>query len=215
MSSGFNTDVRAGERVFHVQTEDRGPAHFVIDTAVYLAGRVVLRRSADYTDFAASSDFTPESLRRRVEDQHRKLIEELRAGTLDAQIATGSAPARPEPGSPPARPIKVQLLNPTSWLSAGHVLLDVEILRRDDNSPPAAARVEAVIEGALEETRHSAECDAQGRVRIQFPLPPLGKGDLTLVIQGRADSSADEIRFVMRSRAKSAPSDSEPAGAMP
>jgi hypothetical protein len=94
-------------------------------------------------------------------------------------------------------------------------LLDVEILRRDDNSPPAAARVEAVIEGALEETRHSAECDAQGRVRIQFPLPPLGKGDLTLVIQGRADSSADEIRFVMRSRAKSAPSDSEPAGAMP
>ncbi len=103
MSSGFNTDVRAGERVFHVQTEDRGPAHFVIDTAVYLAGRVVLRRSADYTDFAASSDFTPESLRRRVEDQHRKLIEELRAGITRRANCHGQRPG-PSRAREPARP---------------------------------------------------------------------------------------------------------------
>ena len=32
MSSGFNTDIKVGEQVFHVQTEDRGPAHPVIDT---------------------------------------------------------------------------------------------------------------------------------------------------------------------------------------
>jgi len=34
MSSGFNTDIKVGEQVFHVQTEDRGPAHPIIDTAV-------------------------------------------------------------------------------------------------------------------------------------------------------------------------------------
>lgn len=215
MSSGFNTDVRAGERVFHVQTEDRGPAHFVIDTAVYLTGRVVLRRSTDYTEFAASSDFTPDSLRRRVEDQHRGVIEELRAGSLDAQMAAGSAQTRLKPESKPDNGIKVQLLNPGSWLSAGNVSLDVEILRRADNCPPVGARVEALIEGAIEETRHAADCDERGRVKIQFPLPPLGKGDLALVIQARADSSADEIRFVMRSCAKTAPSGSEPAGAAP
>jgi hypothetical protein len=48
MSSGFNTDVQVGEQLFHVQTEDRGPNPYVIDTAVYRSGRVLLRRSTDY-----------------------------------------------------------------------------------------------------------------------------------------------------------------------
>ena len=144
MSSGFNTDVRTGERVFHVQTEDRGPAHFAIDTAVYLTGRVVLRRSTDYTEFETSPDFTPDSLRRRVEDQHRRVVEELRAGALDAQITAGSAQTRPKPESKPDNGIKVQLLNPGSWLSAGNVSLDVEILRRADNCPPTGDRKSVV-----------------------------------------------------------------------
>ena len=48
MSSGFNTDVRVGDQVFHVQTEDRGPSHPVIDTTVYQNGRVLHRRSSNY-----------------------------------------------------------------------------------------------------------------------------------------------------------------------
>jgi hypothetical protein len=39
-------------------------------------------------------------------------------------------------------------------------------------------------------------------VHILFPLPPLGKGDLALVIQAQADAWKDEIRFAMRTRAK-------------
>jgi hypothetical protein len=42
-------------------------------------------------------------------------------------------------------------------------------------------------------------------VRILFPLPPLGKGDLALVIQAKTDAGKDEIRFTMRSRAKMPP----------
>jgi len=206
MSSGFNTDVRVGENIFHVQTEDRGPSHPVIDTAVYQNGRVVHRRSSNYREYAASSDFSIEGVRQRVEEQHRAIIQELRSGALN--IAAPAPPAS-EPEKPKAAAagggIQVQLLNPQSWLSAGRVSLDLEILRRADRQPWPGAVIEAAIEGSATNDRHTGTSDEQGRARIQFPLPPLGKGDLTLVILASADGDRDEVRFAMRSRDKSKP----------
>jgi hypothetical protein len=196
MSSGFNTDVHLGDLVFHVQTEDRGPSHRVIDTAVYQHGRVLHRLSSNYDELAASAEFTPEILRDRVEGQHRGVINDLRDGQLAAEIAAALETARREGG------IQVQLLNPQSWLSAGNVSLEVEIVGRADRQPQAGVEVEAAIEGASENSRHRGTSDDQGRARIQFPLPPLGKGDLALVIQAKTAAAKDEIRFAMRSRAK-------------
>jgi hypothetical protein len=196
MSSGFNTDVRVGDQMFHVQTEDRGPTHPAIDTAVYQNGRVLHRRSSNYEQFVASERFSIDELRRRVESQHRAVIEDLRSGALDADIAAAAQQAVRAAG------IQVQLLNASSWLSGGHVSLDIEILRRADGQPEPGAEVEAVIEGALQDDRHAGTSDQSGRLQLQFPLPPLGKGDLALVIQARMGAAKDEIRFTMRSRSK-------------
>jgi hypothetical protein len=204
MSSGFNTDVRVGERVFHVQTEDRGPAVPAIDTVVYQSGRVLHRRSSSYQEFAASETFSFDELQRRVEGQHRAVIDELRSGALDAAITAAAQQAARALG------IQVQLLNPGSWLSGGHVCLDIEILRRADGQPESGVEVEAAIEGALEDARHAGTCDENGRLKLQFPLPPLGKGDLALVIQARKEAANDEIRFTMRSRSKAPSAGSAP-----
>ena len=196
MSSGFNTDISVGDRVFHVQTEDRGPARPVIDTVVYQNGRVLHRRAFDYELFAKSPDFTAEVLRQRVEEHHRAVIEDLRSGMLDAEIAAARQQTAKSQG------IQLQLLNPDAWLSAGSVSLNLAILRRADGQPESGVRVEALIEGALVETRHSGTTDDQGRVQLQFAMPQLGKGDLALVIQANAGSGKDELRFAMRSRPK-------------
>jgi hypothetical protein len=206
MSSGFNTDIKVGEQVFHVQTEDRGPAHPIIDTAVYQNGRILHRRAFNYSELSRSDSFTVEDLRFRVEEQHRAVIEDIRSGVLDTEIASASAATQSSrPGG-----IQLQLLNPGSWLSAGKVSLEVEVSRRADRQPQVGANVEALIEGSLDGTRHAATTDDQGRVRIQFPLPPLGKGDLALVIQAKADTWNDEIRFTMRSRPKESPASTSP-----
>jgi len=239
MSSGFNTDVRVGEQIFHVQTEDRGPSHPVIDTAVYQNGRVVHRRSSNYQEFAASADFSIEGVRQRVEQQHRAIIQEIRMGAFSAAApaATESAPAParidpaaagPAPGTEKPKAtaaasgsgangtsgmggIQVQLLNPQSWLSAGRVSLDLEILRRADRQPWPGAAIEAAIEGSASNDRHTGTSDEQGRARIQFSLPPLGKGDLTLVILASADGDRGELRFAMRSRDKAKPNGAAPS----
>ena len=206
MSSGFNTDVKVGDQVFHVQTEDRGPSHPIIDTAVYQNGRILHRRALNYSEMAESISFTPEDLRRRVEEQHRAVIGDIRSGVLDSEIASASTAAD---ANRPAG-IQLQLLNPGSWLSAGKVSLEVEVSRRADRQPQVGANVEAFIEGALDEARHPGTSDEQGRVRIQFSLPPLGKGDLALVIHAKTGSWKDEIRFTMRSRQRESPASPAP-----
>ncbi len=171
----------------------------MIDTVVYHSGRILHRRSSGYEHFVGSSEFSAEGLRERVEEQHRQVIEDLRDGALTEEIAAAMELASPRAS---ASAIQVQLLNPSSWLAGGNVQLEVEILRRADKQPLAGAQVEAAIEGAAQATRHAGTSDDQGRVKIGFPLPPLGPGDLALVIHAQADGGKDEIRFAMRSRAK-------------
>ncbi len=150
---------------------------------------------ADYEHFAKSPEFSAEDLRERVEEQHRCVIEDLRSGEFDAEIAAATEEAARASG------IEVQLLNPRSWLMGGKVSLDLAILRRADRQPEDGAQVEASIEGAQDKP-HTGTSDGQGRATIEFPLPPLGKGDLTLVIQACGGSGKDEIRFAMRSKPK-------------
>ena len=198
MSSGFNTDVSRGERVFHVQTEDRGPQHPSIDTVVYRNGHILHRHSWNYSEDAGKPHFSPDDLKQRVEAQHRSVIEALRDGNLDAEIAAAEEEAVRAAG------IQVQLLNPGSWLAAGKVSLEIGIIRRADKAPVSGAGIHASIDGALSDGSHRATSDDSGRATIQFDLPPLGKGDLALVIEAQHDALKDAIRFSMRSRAKTA-----------
>ncbi len=76
MNFGFNSNVRVGNAIYHVQTEDRGPAHPFLDTVVYLSGRVVYKRSTNYQQFAADTDAASlvHKLHERLAQQHREVI---------------------------------------------------------------------------------------------------------------------------------------------
>ena len=204
MGTGFNTDVTHGDRVFHVQTEDRGPQYCAIDTVVYQNGRILHRYSSTYADPSrASTAANAESAKRRVEQQHRGVIESLRVGALDAEIAAAIHQANEQ--ALRAAGIQVQLLNPTSWLSSGNVCLSIAVNRRADGQLQSGAQVDAFIDGSVDAKHHGGVTDNEGRIRIEFPMPILGKGDLVLVIQAQTDGLRDEIRFNMRSRTKPKP----------
>lgn len=194
MSSGFNTNVSVGDRTYHVQTEDRGPAHSMIDTSVYFKGRVLHRHAESYAPLADSTA-DADAVRARVEDQHRRVIEDLRNGTLQFEMSDLAE----ETGTG----ITVALTNLGSWITAGQVDLQLEVRLREatvEHVPEAC--VEAQFEGTDDSAVHSATCDAEGRARIQFPVPASGIAGATLVIRASADAGRDEIRFTLRSKSK-------------
>jgi hypothetical protein len=115
MITGYNTDVRHGEVVYHVQTEDKGAANPFIESLVYVGGQVLASKRASYADLLAEGREEKEIIA-FMDHQHRTMIAAIRHGKLDAKLAamtagkqtgqyaayeTPQAPSRPVSGAQP------------------------------------------------------------------------------------------------------------------
>lgn len=197
MIFGFNTDLRVGDAVYHVQTEDRGDVNPVIDTTIYCQGRILRRRVESYKEFRESPEFSLDALRQRLEEQHRAIIDELRAGTL-AFDQPEAAPA-PEPA---AAGVQVQLLNPASWHAAGTATLKLEVKEKGSGELLGDVAIQVSLSGAQGPVNFSGKTGRDGRAELAFPLPRLGPGGTDLVIRASCPAGEDEIRYSLRPRAR-------------
>jgi hypothetical protein len=110
MITGYNTDVRHNEVVFHVQTEDKGTANPYIESLVYVGGQVLASKRASYAELLAEGK--DKDILALMDHQHRTMIAAIRHGKLDAKLAellsgrqTGQHP-RPDaaPAAAPPQP---------------------------------------------------------------------------------------------------------------
>lgn len=85
MITGYNTDVRYGEIVLHVQTEDKGQENPFIESLIYYGGQVVVARRESYGDLLRSGKGS-EEVTVLMEHQHRMMMKAIRAGEFDDKI---------------------------------------------------------------------------------------------------------------------------------
>lgn len=85
MITGYNTDVRHGEVIFHVQTEDKGLANPYIESLVYVGGQVLASKRASYAEMLAEGKQEKEIVA-LMDHQHRTMIAAIRHGKLDAKL---------------------------------------------------------------------------------------------------------------------------------
>src|SRR5256885_10425337 len=133
MLFGHNSNVTVGDKVYHVQTEDRGTTRALLDTTVYCAGRVVHRRTSTYFELVPLDANREEKLRARLDTQHQAVVEELQRGTLKLSSAPASAPQTPatlraKPVASSVTPsitksIALELVNAREWLSGKRATL--------------------------------------------------------------------------------------------
>jgi len=86
MITGYNTDVRHGETVLHVQTEDKGLANPFIESLVYVGGQVLASKRAGYAELLAEGKDEKEIVA-LMDHQHRTMIAAIRHGKLDGKLA--------------------------------------------------------------------------------------------------------------------------------
>ncbi|MDX1644699.1 MAG: hypothetical protein R3244_10115 [Thermoanaerobaculia bacterium] len=87
MLSGFNTDVQHQGTVYHVQTEDKGRGNPVIESLVYVGGRVVVSKREEYADLVAGNG-DDSAIAERMERQHRVLVAAIKSGRFDEQLGS-------------------------------------------------------------------------------------------------------------------------------
>jgi hypothetical protein len=202
MNFGFNSNVRVGKSVYHVQTEDRGPSHPFLDTVVYLAGRVVHKRSASYEDLTsgtAEGEALAQQLHERLSQQHREVMAQLEAGTLQLNTPEGAATHRAEAAS--HKGIDVRLLNPKSWLASGNATLDIDLRRSGSPEVIGGAEIAAFLEGEKDRaTSYHARTDAKGRATLKFAMPATIADGTALVIRATNGALHGELRFLLKAK---------------
>ncbi len=191
MNFGFNSNVRVGNSLYHVQTEDRGPAHPFLDTVVYVAGRVVHKRSTSYQDLTAGTaqgEALANQLHERLSQQHREVMAQLEAGTLQLN-EPGAAPVKVVAAAS-SEELEVRLLNPKSWMEAGNAKLEVELRNKISEMAIGGADVEAFLEADKK----------QGHATVSFPLPSAVAEGTALVIRATDGEHYAELRFRLKAK---------------
>lgn len=205
MVFGHNSNLTVAGTVYHVQTEDRGAGHARIDTMVYCRGRVLHRRVGKYDDLLPLNAEREQALRKRVDEQHRAVVEEMRSGALPLLPGeeNASAPVDGVKASSPATPavLAVELLNAKSWLTGKRATLQIAVRDKNNGTPVAGAHVIAKIEGAAATSEFTAETDRQGHVQMDFDMPTFSSSaEPALVIEAGKDSAKARLRFQLRAR---------------
>jgi hypothetical protein len=90
MITGYNTDVRHEDVVYHVQTEDKGTENPFIESLVYVGGQVLASKRASYADLIAAGRDEKEIVA-LMDHQHRTMIAAIRHGKFTSKIAALAA----------------------------------------------------------------------------------------------------------------------------
>lgn len=85
MIFGFNTDVKHGDTVYHVQSEAREHER-LLQTQVFVRGRCVGKRATPYSDPSSDGGFGDPQKEQVLRDQHRMVLNAIRDGQLDTVL---------------------------------------------------------------------------------------------------------------------------------
>jgi hypothetical protein len=80
--TGYNTDVKHSNRVFHIQTEDKGESSPHIESLVYVGGEILATRKTSYADLVKQGR-DDKAVQELMEQQHRTMIAAIQRGRFD------------------------------------------------------------------------------------------------------------------------------------
>jgi hypothetical protein len=101
MIFGFNTDVKVGDTVYHVQSEAR-KADQLLQTQVFVRGRCIGKKATSYAEKVSSSDFNDDRMHEMLKSQHKTILEAVRESRVEAMLEKSDSvriPASPTVGA--------------------------------------------------------------------------------------------------------------------
>lgn len=87
---GFNTDVKFGDVVYHVQSEAR-QADMLLQTMVFVKGQCVGKRAVSYAQKTAEPGFSEQAMHELLKTQHRLVLEAIQQGRIESVLGSDTA----------------------------------------------------------------------------------------------------------------------------
>jgi len=92
--TGFNTDIKHNEKVYHIQTEDKGLQNPYIESLVYVGGEILASKKTSYAE-QLKTGVDEKWIGSLMEQQHRTMIAAIKRGRFDGPADATKAAAAP------------------------------------------------------------------------------------------------------------------------
>ncbi|HKO58884.1 MAG TPA: hypothetical protein VJ276_23660, partial [Thermoanaerobaculia bacterium] len=99
MITGFNTDIRHNDKVYHIQTEDKGLQNPYIESLVYVGGEILASKKTSYAE-QLKTGVDEKWIGGLMEQQHRTMIAAIKRGRFDQPADTTKALTDKVPAPP-------------------------------------------------------------------------------------------------------------------
>ncbi|MDP9360655.1 MAG: hypothetical protein M3P29_04295 [Acidobacteriota bacterium] len=182
MITGFNTDIKHNEKVYHIQTEDKGLQNPCIESLVYVGGEILASKKTSYAE-QATSGVDEKWIGSLMEQQHRTMIAAVKRGRFDSPADATRSPSRPTLSQPApwvaetspltideektldqviidylaaeaeSEHLELSLVNSTEFYAGTEVELRVAAKKSLSQSPITAAAIEVKVISTVEPPR--------------------------------------------------------------
>lgn len=177
MIFGFNTDVKHGDTVYHVQSEAR-QSEFLFQTQVFVRGRCIGKRATSYADRAIDPFFTDKQKEAMLRDQHRYVLDSIREGKLESVLDKREPPE----ALAAVQQLDLQWVNADSVHENGGLLLKLRVT--EGGTAVAGAKLVSRFGRPEREPLYSqAVSDSTGTAEIKLELEESALADSSVLVQ--------------------------------
>jgi hypothetical protein len=180
---GFNTDVKQGNTVYHVQSEARRHEE-LLQTQVFVRGRCIGKHDASYAPQKAQPGFSEQQLESMLRDQHKLVLDAVRDGRMDEVLRKPDAP----------RGLRLR------WVGVDPVQLDNGVVMRlvvtDGDAGVPGARVTTRLNLSNRPVYAQAMTDQSGTAELRLPIDSLP--DAPVLVQATHAGRVTTRKFRLR-----------------
>jgi hypothetical protein len=195
MIFGFNTDVKHGDTIYHVQSEAR-ESERLLQTQVFVRGRCVGKRATSYAakpaDTASGDAHGDTQKEQQLREQHRLVLDAIREGKLESVLDGG------EPEVLAAvKELDVQWLNAESVHADRNLTMQLRVTEGGSVAAGARLTFRFARPGAAP-FYTQAVTDAGGSAEIKIEVEESALPDASLLVQANFDGRTATRKFILR-----------------
>lgn len=211
MRTGFNTELKHGDTLYHVQTEDKDLASPVIETLVYVGGRILDAFRTSY-----EKGLGDEKIDLMLEKQHRTMMKKVKSGAYTLATAKKEETQKlkgPQKGldemiidylhtEAEKEHLEISITPVQDFVYGRETQLTLKA--QNDRSKSAIAgvliTVQMISTAAPPAMLFKGQTNEAGETAMSFQIPTLSDGNAAVIIKGKTkDLGSDELKqFVKR-----------------
>ncbi len=223
MITGFNTDIKHNDKVYHIQTEDKGLENPYIESLIYVGGQILASKKTSYAE-QAKTGIDEKWIGSLMEQQHRTMIAAIKRGRFDgpadATKMTGKIPVQTAAmpinddktldqvildylaSEAESEHLELSLLSDAEFFAGSPVEVRVAARKSLSQNPIAAAAIEVKLISTVEPPRviFKGKTAADGTSVIRCTIPQFSEGTAAVIISAQSGIGADEIKQLVKKK---------------